>query len=134
MPGQRSVFAPIAGPDHAQSVIIVTERSDQTTVGATMSSIQQSELIAKIADSTGYSEEAVTDIIKSMARQVRVELRAGHRVKVLNLGVFETREVQGRERYNINTKGLVFVPPHLKAVWIPAGNLAKLLKKEGPDG
>lgn len=66
--------------------------------------IQQRELIQRIAMITGYSETVVRDIVKAETEFVLDEIKCGTPVKIGNIGILSVKEREMRNGYDFTNR------------------------------
>ena len=65
--------------------------------------IDKSVMIDRIADETGYSKRATTDIVDRLLLEITRQLRGGETVRFLGFGKFELRFRESRQATNLQT-------------------------------
>lgn len=91
------------------------------------------ELIERIADQTGQSQNAVKQTLQCFLENVIAEMRAGRRLELREFGVFEIYERAGRLAQNPKTLEPVAIPPR-KTVRFKTGRLLKEALDHNGDG
>lgn len=84
-------------------------------------------LIQLFALRTGDSKKLSEDFLKEFFSLVAEELANGEQVKIKDLGVFKTIEVEARKSVNVSTGEDHHIPAHRKVVFTPCKELASMI-------
>ncbi|MBQ8109011.1 MAG: HU family DNA-binding protein [Clostridia bacterium] len=86
--------------------------------------MNKQELISKIAEKAGISKKDAGVALTALTATITEELKAGEKIAISNLGIFEVRERAARTGHNPRTGETV----EIAAKRIPAFKAAKALK------
>ncbi len=85
-----------------------------------MSKIIFSELVEKVASTTGLSKQISHEFLKTLAATIETGLRKDGRVHLKGLGSFQLRKVAPRRGINPRTGESIIIPGHNKIVFHPS--------------
>ena len=86
--------------------------------------MNKQELISKIAEKAGISKKDAGVALTALTATITEELKAGEKIAISNLGIFEVRERAARTGHNPRTGETV----EIAAKRIPAFKAVKALK------
>ena len=81
-----------------------------------MEKLNQSELVAKVAEASGISRKTVKSVIRNIVSQVNGHVGAGCAVTIKDLGVFKPAERKPRTIKSAIVQGKITNVPHKRVV------------------
>jgi nucleoid DNA-binding protein/nucleoid-associated protein YgaU len=81
-------------------------------------------LVGMLSGKTGDTKKMSEDFIKEFFAIVSDQLQNGEQIKIKDIGVFKTVEVDARKSVNVSTGEEFTIPGHRKVVFIPSKELA----------
>lgn len=87
--------------------------------------MNKSELIAAVAEATGLTRKAVSDVVDATLEAIADTLSRGEKISLVGFGTFEVRERAARTGINPATKEPIDIP----ATKTPAFKAGKQLKE-----
>jgi nucleoid DNA-binding protein len=81
-------------------------------------------LVGMLSGKTGDTKKMSEDFIKEFFAVVSDQLQNGEQIKIKDIGVFKTVEVEARKSVNVSTGEEFTIPGHRKVVFIPSKELA----------
>lgn len=91
------------------------------------------ELIARIAEDAGYTQNEVAAVVQTLLDAITESLVEGERLEIRNFGVFEVREREARTCRNPRTGQLVEIA-HQRIVTFKPGKALKEWVQTGEAG
>lgn len=92
--------------------------------------MNKSELISRVADSTGLTKKAASDAVESVFSAISDALANGEKVTLVGFGTFEVRQRAARRGVNPATGTAIEIP----ATKVPAFKAGKSLKEAVAKG
>ena len=90
--------------------------------------MNRTDLIASIADDTGFTRAEVTRFMDSMVGKIEGSLGKGEKVQISGFGSFEVRRHKARQGVNPSTGERITIPEHGVAKFTPGKALRELVK------
>ena len=87
--------------------------------------MNKAELVAKVANETGFTKKDAELAINAFLKTVQTALVKGEKVQLIGFGTFETKKRKPREGRNPQQPGVVIKIPASKAPTFKAGKALK---------
>lgn len=92
--------------------------------------MNKAELVAKIADKTGFTKKDSEIILKSTIESIIETLANGEKVQLTGFGTFEVKDRKARVGRNPRTNEEIQIPEYKQPTFRPGKNLKEIVNPE----
>jgi DNA-binding protein HU-beta len=94
-----------------------------------MAAIGKTELIARLANSTGKSQKETAEVVNATLDTIRDALKAGDEVRLVDFGSFAVKTTAARTGVNPQTRAKIQVPAKQRVRFSPGKELSEAVAR-----
>ena len=94
-----------------------------------MAAIGKTELIARLAKSTGKSQKETAEVVNATLDAIRDALKAGDEVRLVDFGSFAVKTAAARTGVNPQTRAKIHVPAKQRVRFSPGKELSEAVAR-----
>lgn len=85
--------------------------------------VSKVEIVARVADETGYSQKMVMAIVDTFLKDITDEMSNGNKVQFSGFGIFEPKQMSERVGRNPRTNEQITIPARIVPSFKPGNRL-----------